>query len=393
MNTKQAKKQLWYTPEQEKEIYGELLRDGFFGDVRSNIIYHNKNYDNVKLKFTCKTKSPAIAYRYAPTEVKRRLKLDQKKGTVRLLISELLAKYIESRKSEVQTGELKEVTHKIIIRSLRPVVEYFGEEFPEIFEQKEDPSKDQKDFKHLWREFVEHYKETNERVGDIPCIENIAKYVNAALKWAHESGFIKTRVRVADPYRAQARKARKKKKNFVFSRRDYVMMRRRACRRDRLIIMLGGELAYRITDCVSLKWSHLILDGEDPVIKIEGDDKAHYFVDIPLSKRLVRALSYYKRDYSNSGSDYIFWQVTNPKQHIKPQQAEITQAMRKAGVKRGTHHHLRHCRLTEDFSNPLLPQAEVLAIRRVSYEVFLEHYFKQTAEARKRIREGSRGFV
>lgn len=394
MSTKQAKPQNWLTKEQEIVAYKAELKDNFLGDARTKIIYYRQTVDGIRYKFSCKTKSPAVAYRYAPGELKKRQKSDDTPVTqIRYLVKDLTAKYAKERQLEVDNGELDPSTMSGIKLNLSKIDAYFGEQYPEIFVQQEDSSQaDQKDFSQIWKsEFCPWFKVTYPGKGKVPAMDNVVKYMNAFLRYCHERGHLPRRVRVDNPNKTQVRLARKKKKNRSYNRREWVLMRRRANRRDRLTMSLGGFLAFRMSDCAALRKSLLVLEGDDPVVKFEGDDKAEYFVDVPLPKRLVRSLRSYIRDFPNPDpeSDFVFWQKLNPKQHLKSQQFEITETMRAAGVNFGTHHTLRHTRLSLDFSNPKIPDSDVMIFRRVSYQVALEHYIKPTEEARSRMRTHS----
>lgn len=392
MNTKRAKSQSWLSkldeerarPDEETLVYGERLKDGYRGDAYTHIIYHDKQYDLRRLKFSCKTKSPAVAYRYAPAKVKQLLMTpEEKKAAVRILIRDTFEKFIKDKEKEIETEEIKQSTLFVIKRSIKKMDPYFGDSFVEEFERD--------DWDDVWRDFCEWFKKTYPgEKGRGEDISNVVKYMSALVRILHNNGTIKKRPRIWDPDKKKREKTAKKTKLKVLSRLQYVMSQRRAPRTERLVIRLGGDLAFRISsDCLSLKEDQLILDGDDPRIKIEGDDKASYFVEIPISKSLARSIKNYMRDFPNPMGNHIFWQPTKPEQALKSQQVKTTKYITKAAGW-GTHHRLRDYRLSQDFGNPIIPPSDTMIFRRVSYQVALKHYIKPSAEARERMRANSK---
>lgn len=390
MNTKRAKGQTWLTTEQQIEVYGEKLKDNFRGDARSFIIYFDKQYDGKRLKFPCTndrgegTKSPAVAYRVAPAKVKKLLlKPEDVKTIVRPLLRDMFEKFKTEKAREIETEEIKKSTMLVINRSFKKLDPYFGDKLVDELERD--------DWDEEWRNFCEWFKKTYPGVtGRGEDIANVVKYMSALVRILHNNGTIKKRPRIWDPDKKKKEKTAKKTKIRVFTRGQYVMMRRAAPRLERLVIRLGGDLAFRISsDCLALKEDQLVLDDDDPRIKIEGDDKASYFVEIPVSKPLARSLNAYLRDFPNPAGEHVFWQTTKPEQAIKSQQVKTTKYIKKAAGW-GTHHRLRDYRLSLDFGNPNIPAADTMIFRRVSYQVALKHYIKPSAAARARMREHSK---
>lgn len=370
MNTKQGKGQEWLTEEQEIEIYGAKLKDGFRGDARSHIIYHDKQYENRRLKFTCDTKSPVVAYRTAPAIVRKKLNRPEDTPKVRPLITDEIKKFKERKLEEVGPR-----TNTVIRQAMERVDEYWGQEFCEVF--------DAEDFQDRWAAFREWHK------GAYPgqTMFNVIKYARNFSKFLHEKGLTRKLPRLPNPDAKIEKLRLKKKKLKIYSREEFVRLCRACDRRGRLLCRMGYRLAFRISDCVTLKKSMVNLDPADPTIQFEGDDKADTFVKVPLTPDVVRGLRWQMAQCPES--EWVFPQERDPSKHIKTQQFDFKMARKRAGVAHGTFHTLRHTRLTLDFGNAKIPQVMVMALRRVSLLTALAHYIHPTEADRKIMREVS----
>jgi integrase len=205
----------------------------------------------------------------------------------------------------------------------------------------------------------------------------------------NERGTISRRPKVIDRYAKKERLARKvKKADDTYSRTEYVRIMRAAEPIDRIKVSLGYRLAFRISDVCSLEWSRVSLDPDDPVIKFRGDDKATKFVQVPLPGCVFWRLRRLKDEAG--GSRWVFPQERNQTQPIKTQQFDFKALRERAKVTRGTFKTFRHTRLSLDFGNPKLSQAHVMIMRRVSYQVALEHYIHPNSDDRRQMRAGSR---
>lgn len=65
----------------------------------------------------------------------------------------------------------------------------------------------------------------------------------------------------------------------------------------------------------------------------------------------------------------------------------MERVFRNADLEDFSFHILRHTRLTLDFGNPNIPDADVMVMRRVSLKVALEHYIHPNRDNRKRMVE------
>jgi len=379
VNTRQAKGQFWLSEEQEIETYKAKLKEGFRGDARSKIIYHVKQYDKVMLKFSCKTKSPAVAYRAAPAEVKKRLeKPEDKAKRVHSLISDEIEKYEAIRNKDLEAGEIEASTFAVIRRALKPINDYFGPQFPEIFEADDWPD--------TWDKFCEDWRSKNP--GE--TMFNVVKYATAFTRHLHNRGVIRVRPQIFDRHFKKEKLRLKKKRQRIYTTDEAKdILNNPPSLRDRIIGRLGYENAFRIDDCCTLEESQINLDQDDPYVQFQGEDKAGTFIKAPLSKKLRSQISEWIDTLKRDGieSQYLFPQLRNPKQPIKPAQVEFTKVIRAAGVNYGTHHILRHTRLTLDFGNPNIPQLMVCLLRRVSLRTAQEHYIHPTKSDRMRMIE------
>src|SRR5690242_10072292 len=98
--------QLWLTEDQEVQVYGKALADNFRGDCLSHVIYFLKKIDGRIIKFTCKTKNPTLASRYASTELKKRIKNPDEEKKYKLLITDAIVNFLKEKYKSVESEEL-----------------------------------------------------------------------------------------------------------------------------------------------------------------------------------------------------------------------------------------------------------------------------------------------
>lgn len=202
---------------------------------------------------------------------------------------------------------------------------------------------------------------------------NITKYMRVLASHCFNQGLIKIKPKIVDKNAQLLKVKRKKKKNWVYTD-DEVIALDEACEtaKEHLAIRLGYQMAFRISDVVSLSWDRINLTAKTPYVKFEGEDKEENFDKYPLSDDILDVLRIMPRE-----SDWLFPQVLKD-QPIKTSQFDFKAIRTRAKVKRGTFHSLRRYRLTNDFNNPEYTTTQVCKVRRVSLKEAYDSYITIT---------------
>ncbi len=368
--------QRFLNKKQEIEVYGKEdpkfdgLKDGFKGDLKSHTIYFVKRIDKKIEKFTCKTKNPTMAYRYAGTELKKRIKEPQKKTKFRVLFSDAIDKYVKEKSKEVSP-----ITMEGITNSFRYVKEYFSYDFIDQMEEKEWPEK--------WDEFQEWFKVKYPTY----TFFNIFKNFRALSNYLLLNGDISKKPRLINRFAKKEKLAVKKKKDRIYTKEEIKLILSKAKNigiEEYLICLMGYYLAFRAGDCLNLEWSRLGLDQDDPYVNFLGDDKASNFSKTPMPEKLRLALLEYKKTAPKS--PWVFPMKTDLARPLYNQGFDFQAIKKAAGISYGTFHILRHTRLTNAFGDPKISDSHVMIMFRVSFEVAREHYIKPDKEHRRQFR-------
>lgn len=362
--------QKFLTENQEIEIYGERLKDGFQGDSKSHVIYFKKRFDKKIEKFTCKTKSPTMAYRYASQELKKRLKAPDTKKKFRILFEDAIERYLKEKAKDVKPETLEGIAN-----SFRYVKEFYSYEFIDIMEQKEFPEK--------FDEFQDWYK-TN-YAGQ--TFFNIFKNFRALANFLFKEGDLSKKPSLVNRFAKKEKMAVKKRKDRIYSKdeiRAIIKAAKNIGPTEYLCVLMGYYMAFRTGDCLRLEWSRLGLDKDDPYVNFLGEDKTSNFSKTPMPEILRLAFLEYQKTAPKS--PWVFPMKTDLTRPLYNQGLDFPAILKAAGVDYGVFHILRHTRLTDSFSNPKIADSDVMIMFRVSFEVAREHYIKPGKEHRQNFR-------
>lgn len=301
---------------------------------------------------------------------------DQKKADkekrVRKLNADLMPEFLEKMESLHKSKVIKMGTWTAYRAAHNRVYPFYREFFPEDATE------------NLWDSFQDWAEE--QWPGQVQ--ENYVKYYNKYQSFLQKADMLKKRLKIKNKFKDRERQNLRSKKSRIFTREEITKLRRATPSDQRLIFDLGYEMAFRISDCVRLTWDRCELKERHaefkkakpdlekvlPVIYFRfGDDKAtkKNMISVPISDRVYRGLVRAKKD---SVSQWVFPQQRDTTKAILPQQFDWPKIRKESGVSYGTYHTLRHTRLTLDFKNPNYTATQVMLVRRVSYEVALEHY-------------------
>jgi len=357
-------------------------KDHYYQDQKSKIIYYVRSggmkfSTGVKFDETSeKTINSSLikASRVVAVKEKERLeKSKKKKGKITRLVGDFLEDMLDrdshfhSSKAAPVSDETIE-TYRTSVSHLKPFFEAYApdELTPDIEDILEDVDGGEK-LKDPWQAFLKKFQEENPGMN----LFNITKHFRSLTKYMHENGIITKRPKIFNPNAQKEKIARRKKTQRTFTPGEVLMMDTVCDEDQRLALWLGYDQAFRQDDCVNLAWERIVL-GANPYIVFHGDDnKAGFVGRIPLSDTCAQLL---RERRKTATSSWVFPLKTDSTRHILVQVLQFEQVIRKSGVNHGSHKILRHTRLTEDFANPLLDNALVMKIRRVSLAVALEHY-------------------
>jgi integrase len=372
----------WLSKPQQITVYGELLESNFQGQALApHYIYYKKMIDRVLYKFSTSQTIPALAYKFAPKMLKDKMDEEKKPTLSRNIFRDYFPQFLDFKKKQVADGEIKLATVKVIERTEPKILDFWRNKFLNKLDERYDVKRKnlecwEKQFDEYVKWFRENYpKET---------MFNALKYLNAYVNWMHRNGLIRRRINFKDPNAKVERKKRKVENTKILSDSEIQSLLEKANQRQQLAILFGYFMAFRISDVTELSWDRINLDPDDPYIEFLGDDKEETFGRAPINGPLFIALVELKKV---AKSKWVFPQRRNPEKHFWPQNLYMEVLFEKAGLPDESFHILRHTRLTLDFGNPKIPDSDVMIMRRVSYEVALDHYLHPNKDSRKRMVE------
>lgn len=271
--------------------------------------------------------------------------------SIKSIIGEIYDIYMK----QMNAGSYAKGSFEAMERSFERIILYWGDKFPTDINREN------------WDKFQSWHESKWPKQDQF----NVTKYMRVLRTYCLEREYIRGRPKITDRYAKARREIRKKKKSRVYTT-DEIIALDMACENDyeRLSLRLAYMMAFRISDCIQLKWSRVFLEEDPPIITFsEGEDKADFSGKVPIADDVVDILKNLSHE-----SDWIFFQEKDKNQHIKTQQIDFKKIRRVANITHGTFHSLRHFRLSEDFNNPLFTSTQVCLIRRVSMQTAMEHY-------------------
>lgn len=358
-------------------------RSHWYYDSKTKKIYFFRNTVHEYMKFSIDLEydeTPSCLLK-ASRLISKREKEEREKKKLKpksIQLNKLLGEYIDdmvdreshfhkSKKSPVAAQTMK--GYQTSVNLLKP---YFQAMLPsELIPDPKDFEAAGLKFEEPWLKFVAHIQQQHPGLN----MFNLTKHFRALCKYLHENGVLQKRPKIFNPF-AQKEKVIRRKKAYRIYTPEEILLMDSVCNADqRLALWFGYGEGFRTDDCVELTWDRIDL-GPLPHIVFHGDDnKAKFVGTIPLSDTTARLL---RERRKTTVSPWVFHQASNPDLPMNARTFHFEEVVRDSGVRYGSHKTLRHTRLTEDFGNPNLDNALVMKIRRVSYQVAIEHYIHPT---------------
>jgi integrase len=369
----------------------------YFRSSLTDEIWFRKNIDGEEFKFSTGEKTLPRAVASANKEIKRRLQIRKGQGPRRLL-GDYMDSILALREREYESGNIGKGTFHNTRNGFKKLRPFWADKFPEDV----TPEK--------WSEYQDwyslHYPGEDQ--------ENVTKYMRVLCTVLVEKNELPKKPKIKDRYEKSVEIRRKRTKQLEqYSEEDVLKLLSKGNFQDRLAVRFGAQMAFRIGDVCALEWVRIRLSEDHPELErlaefkaefpeidvtnfnlgdltesqrlklpnldllmpeiffMLGDDKADTEATAPIPDEIYYMLLELKK---SATSRWVFPQKINPDQHLKPQQIYFEELRKAAGLKHGSFHTLRHFCLTRDFKNPKFTAAQVMMIRRVSYEVAQEHY-------------------
>lgn len=375
-----TKKSFWLNKEQQVEIYGEILPRNYYGETRSpHYIYFKQMIDAELIKFSTGKSKVADALKVAPLMLKDRLKAGKRTIRRRSTFGDHFQTYFKFKEKQVKDGEIKEATLDLVRRAERKMLPYWKNKFIDEL----DSAYKVENVKCWENEFFSYEDWYRDKYAG-ESMFNVLKYFNSYCKWMHDNGLCRRKVRFKDPKAKVERKARKNRLSRILTNDEVNALLSNSDIIQKVAILFGFYMAFRISDVTNLEWSRVNLDPSDPYIEFLGDDKEETYTKAPLNGVLLAVLKELKQ---GAKSKWVFPQKRNPGEAMNTQNLYMEKVFAAAALKKFSFKILRHTRLTLDFGNPEIPDVDVMAMRRVSMKVALEHYIHPNKDNRKRMVE------
>jgi integrase len=338
-------------------------KDHYYFDAKSKIIYYLRKTNNEIVKFSTGIKyendnSLVKASRVVSAKEKVHTEKSKKKNTLNKVMSEHFEDFL--LRSE-QKGDSKGT-----LIAKRGSVKYLNDFFGICLPEEVTIEK--------WLEFTGYVQKINPGY----VMFNLTKNMKAVLNHLHAEGVILKKPKIFNPNQNKEDARRKKKRNRIYTPQEIVRLDKHCTDDQRLALWLGYDMGFRLDDCVKLTWDRCTLLGKKPVIEFYGDEnKTKFSGSIPISDNVLGLLQARKKE---SDSVWVFPLKGDKTKPMLPQAIRFEDVVRSSGVDYGSHHLLRHTRLTEDFSNKDISDTLVMKVRRVSMRVALEHYIHPSDE-------------
>lgn len=355
-------------PQTLQKCFDESERElaGWRWDADSKCVYHYKTIHRKDFRFSTGVRSETAvisqailnkAIREANAEITRRIKAEENDKTFKPFLREIIAKVRKSYEDRPTIEGKKNHTLNTVNSSFDKIEEYWGTLFPDQITSQE------------WGLFQDWFDKKYPGYNSF----NVTKYMRILRNYCIEIGQLKLKPRIIDRNAKIQKKKRKAKKGWVYTHADIIALDEKGCVNDmeRIIIRLGYQNAFRISDALNIEWAKFRFSLRVPTYKFDGEDKEETENAVPLTEDLVLLIQAYPKV---EGSPFLFPQKGNSLKPLMPQQFDFDAIKTRAGVTRGTFHSLRHYRLSNDFKDPKLTAAQVCLIRRITLATASEHY-------------------
>lgn len=354
---------------------GERVPDYYF-DEKTKMIYFLKSMDGKKVKFSTGAKVPNIVTAKRNASAKLKAKLNAKKMSSRTLIREELGHWLVVKESEGLAYD----SMNNIRRAKGQIEEFWGGKFPHEITR---------DNLTAWYSYWREKHPDIEMENAIKYMRNFCRYL--AQKIVDDRPLLPIVPTMADPNYKKIRRARKKKKERVFTAAEFKTIYEGAPNPEAaLCVLIMHTMATRITETLSSAFGdEFILKGSRWVYKwSDGQNKADHdgwhFAHPALDKYLSRLQGIRAGEHTK----LLFPQLHDRRAPLKEQQIDWAGWRKRANL--GWHwtpHTFRHTCLTNLFNNPKNPQGMICKLYRVSLAVAMETYIHPTDESRMQMRD------
>jgi integrase len=348
----------------------------FYFDVKTDVIYLVKSIGGKKEKVSSGIKRPFVSRAKREAFKKLKLKESMKKQKSSPLIRDLLEKWILIKESE----SLAYDTMNNVRRAKKQIEEFWGSKFP---------SEITRDTVAEWYSWWRAYHPDIEMENAVKYMLNFCNgYLSKTI--VDEKPLLLVVPAIADPNYKKIRRARKKKKERVFTGQEFNQIFRTAeIPEHQLVILFMYTMAARITETLELEFDNqIILDREPPVYRwSDGQNKADLDGRHALHPSLIDRFERLRVTRKLQGTKRMFPQKGDNKKALREQMIDWKAWRKRANI--GWHwtpHTFRHTCLTNLFSDEKNPQGLICKLYRVSLAVALETYIHPTESSMLKMR-------
>lgn len=346
-------------------------------DQKTGILYYMKRFNGRLIKFSTKCKADQIkkAHRIANDELAKRL------GTKKTTRPQSLIKDETPAWIAIKEGEgLAEDTLKNIRNGRKQFEKFWGDRRP-----LEMLNPDTRAEFYVW--FAQEYP-GQQMENAIKQLRSFSGYLSE--KVVGGSPLLPTRPKFNDPNKKNIRRARKKKKQRVFTEEEFSRVHSAAANEiEALVIHIMYVMASRIDETLNMRFGvEILLDESVPLYRwSDGQNKADLDGCHALHPSLIGPLQKLRDRRRAEGTAYLFPQKFNNQAPLKEQQIDWAAWRKRAELDwHWTTHTFRHACLTSVFSDESLPQAIACKLYRVSLQVAMETYIHVTATSIEKFR-------
>lgn len=352
---------------------GVRERDLYF-DVKTSVIYFLKSIDGRKVKFSTGIKDNAKTARRIANQ-KLNKKINSKKLTLQSLIRDELANWLVVKENEGHAYD----TLNNIRRAKKQIEQYWGPKFP-----REITADNLTDWYAWWRENNPDIEMENA----VKYMRNFCRYLTQ--KIVLDRPLLPIVPKIQDPNYKKIRRARKKKKERIFSAADFKKIMATAENDSHaLVVLIMYTMATRITETLELRWDKEVhysgTSGEWTYRWSDGQNKADHVGWHVFHPAVGYRLStfIFNKDYNGR----LFPQEKDKSKALREQQIDWDGWRKRADL--GWHwtpHTFRHTCLSNLFNDEKNPQALICKLYRVSLAVAMETYIKPTESGIEKMR-------
>lgn len=127
------------------------------------------------------------------------------------------------------------------------------------------------------------------------------------------------------------RKERLQAKPFSLEEEQKLLAVAKGYLRPLILLLVDGGLRVG-KEALPLRWSDLVLDDENPVVRIRASKTAAGIRSIPLTARLRTELVHWRQLTGPTVSQFVFFYPNNPSKHLLAVRKTWARALKEAGV-------------------------------------------------------------